>query len=206
MNPGCQASGRAYLGDEAATHRALPAGHVMESGKISCQCTTCGGDTVRISEFEEHSGASERHLSHSIQLANHGISVKVPHLQPISWLLGQSGRPCCTPLGLSISSESGEEVQELCERVNAACGWEGEPGCSLHKPLQRQQQCRECRQSGTGLLRCGGGCKERAHPECIGFDKDYAVSCEQGAPGADAGGCAWRSHNPVLFGCMTDEC
>ena len=55
------------------------AGHLMEGGKIACGCLECEGAPVSLSEFEEHSGSWERHLSESVYLTNHSTSLKVLH-------------------------------------------------------------------------------------------------------------------------------
>ena len=49
----------------------------MEGGKIACDCLECEGAPVSLSEFEEHSGSWERHLSESVYLTNHSTSLKV---------------------------------------------------------------------------------------------------------------------------------
>ena len=71
-------------------------------------------------------------------------------------------------------------AQDLCASVNIACGQKVSRGDALQKPRQQACQCQVCQASSTSLLRCGGGCRMRAHPSCVGLDTQYAVSLSPG--------------------------
>ena len=184
--------------------RRADAGRVTASGEIACDCQDCEGAAVRLSEFEEHSGSWDRQPAESIHLSALGVSLKVCRLhcalcippwqmrashqserahpsimlmeltayshrnEPPRPSIGRSSNVCKHNLTLSVE-------QELCVSVNEALGVQASLNGSLQRPPQRERQCQVCQQRSTGLLRCGGGCKTRAHAACVGMDENYQV-------------------------------
>lgn len=48
------------------------------------------------------------------------------------------------------------------------------PESKLQAP-PKVRQCTQCGKEGSGMVKCGGGCKKFSHPACIGKDDAFMV-------------------------------